>query len=61
MEEVYKQMGTVIGFSIVVLLVQNFIGEKAGQYTVLFTLFSMLLLNSNKLVTFTQSFKKKEE
>ena len=57
MKEIYKNLGAVIGFSIVVLLVQSFIGEKAGEYTVLFTLFSMLILNSGKLLTFAESFK----
>lgn len=57
MESIYRNLGAVIGFSIVVLLVQNFFGEKAGQYTVLFTLFSMLLLNSEKIVNFAESFK----
>lgn len=49
MENLYNNLGTIIGFAIVVLLVQNFVGEKAGEYTVLFTLFSMLLINSDKV------------
>lgn len=57
MESIYKNLGVVIGFSVIVLLVQNFVGEKAGEYTVLFTLFSMLLLNAEKLQGFIESFK----
>ena len=55
MENVYKNLGTIIGFAVIVLLIQNFIGEKAGEYTVLFTLFSMLLINSNKVVSLLEN------
>lgn len=57
MESIYKNLGAVIGFSVVVLLVQNFVGEKAGQYTVLFTLLTMLILNVDKVVNVANSFK----
>lgn len=57
MESIYKNLGAVIAFSIIVFLVQNFVGEKAGEYTVLFTLFSMLLLNSEKVLNVAKSFK----
>jgi len=57
MKSIYKNLGAVIGFSVVVLLVQNIAGEKAGQYTVLFTLISMLILNSEKVVNKLNSFK----
>lgn len=57
MESIYKNLGAVIGFSVVVLLVQNFVGEKASEYTVLFTLLSMLILNVDKVVKVTNSFK----
>lgn len=49
MKSVYQNLGTIIGFAVVVLLVQNFIGEKAGEYTVLFTLLTMVLLNADKV------------
>lgn len=60
MQEIYKNMGAILGFSVIVLLVQNFVGEKAGEYTVLFTLFSMLILNVDKVVSLADSFTKKE-
>ena len=50
-------MGAIIGFSAVVLVIQNFVGEKAAQYTVLFTLMSMLLLNSDKILNFANKVK----
>ena len=56
MESVYKNLGAVIGFSVIALLVQNFVGEKASQYMILLTLFTMLLINSEKLVSFAESF-----
>ena len=51
METIYKSMGAIVGFSVIVLLIQNFIGEKEAQYTVLFTLLSMVLINSGKIAT----------
>lgn len=57
MESIYQNLGAVIGFSVIVLLVQNFIGEKAGEYTVLFTLLTMLILNVDKVVNLANSFK----
>ena len=57
MQTLYESMGAIIGFSAVVLVIQNFIGEKAAQYTVLFTLMSMLILNSDKILDFTNKVK----
>ena len=57
MQTLYESMGAIIGFSAVVLVIQNFIGEKAAQYTVLFTLMSMLLLNSDKILNFANKVK----
>ena len=57
MESIYKNFGAILGFSVIVLLVQNFVGEKAGEYTVLFTLVSMLVLNSGKVTNVLNSFK----
>ena len=53
-ETIYKSMGAIVGFSVIVLLIQNFIGEKQAQYTVLFTLIGMLLINSDKIVSFAK-------
>ncbi len=57
MQTLYESMGAIIGFSAVVLVIQNFVGEKAAQYTVLFTLMSMLLLNSDKILNFANKVK----
>lgn len=59
MQSIYDNLGAVIGFSIIVLLVQNFIGEKEAEYTVLFTLLGMVLINSNKIIDFLKSWKMK--
>ena len=57
METVYKSMGAILGFSVIVLLVQNFIGEKEAQFTVLLTLLGMVLLNSDKIYSFASKVK----
>ena len=57
MQTLYESMGAIIGFSAVVLVIQNFIGEKAAQYTVLFTLMGMLILNSDKILNFANKVK----
>lgn len=56
MENIYQSLGTIIGFSILVILVQNFIGDKASESFVLITLLSMLILNSTMVVSFFKSF-----
>ena len=56
MEEIYKNLGAVIGFSILTILLQNFVSDKVSEYFVLLTLLSMLILNSNKLIEFFNSF-----
>ena len=57
MQTLYESMGAIIGFSAVVLVIQNFVGEKAAQYTVLLTLISMLILNSDKILNFANKVK----
>ena len=57
METVYKSMGAIVGFSVIVLVIQNFVGEKAAQYTVLLTLMTMLILNADKVVNFANKVK----
>lgn len=49
MEMVYENLGIIIGFSIITLLVQNFIGDKASEALVLMALLSVVLINSNKI------------
>lgn len=57
MQSLYESMGAIVGFSAIVLVIQNFVGEKAAQYTVLFTLMSMLILNSDKILDFANKVK----
>ena len=57
MQTLYESMGAIIGFSAVVLVIQNFVGEKSAQYTVLFTLMGMLILNSDKILNFANKVK----
>lgn len=54
MESVYKNLGAVIGFTVIILLIQNFFDDKTAQNVTLLTLFTMLILNANKLVDFTK-------
>ena len=57
MQLLYESMGAIVGFSAIVLVIQNFVGEKAAQYTVLLTLISMLILNSDKILNFANKVK----
>ena len=57
MQSLYESMGAIVGFSAIVLVIQNFVGEKAAQYTVLLTLISMLILNSDKILNFANKVK----
>lgn len=49
MEIIYQNLGIIIGFSIITLLIQNFIGDKASESMVLMALLSVVLVNSNKI------------
>ena len=57
MEEVYKNMGFIIGFLVLVLIVQNFFGEKGSEMFVLLILLNMIILNSDKFGSWLYSFK----
>lgn len=61
MESIYKHLGVIIGYTVIILIIQNILGEKAGESMVLFTLFSMLILNSEKVVNSLKSFQTREE
>ena len=52
MQGLYENLGVIIGFSTLVLLVQNFISDKASEAFVLIALLSVLLINSDKVVGF---------
>lgn len=49
MEEFYKDYTFILGFMILVLLVQMAFGEKAERGFLLATLFSMCILNVSKV------------
>ena len=49
MENVYKNMGTIVGFLIITFLIQSFGGENVSSKMVLFVLFSMIILNADKV------------
>lgn len=52
MERLYENLGVIVGFSVLVLLIQNFISEKASEAFVLLALISVLLVNSEKITEF---------
>ena len=52
MEIIYENLGIIIGFSILTILIQNFIGDKASEMFVLVALLSVVLVNSNKISDF---------
>jgi len=54
MESLYNNLGAVLGISVITLLVQTFFGDETAQNMLLVILFSMLLVNSNKMVQFAQ-------
>ena len=61
MQEFYKDFGFIIGFMILCLLVVMSFGEKAERGFLLTTLFGMVILNADSMITFiNDKFKVKE-
>ena len=61
MQEFYKDFGFIIGFMILCLLVVMAFGEKAERGFLLATLFGMVILNADSVITFiNDKFKVKE-
>ena len=52
MEIIYENLGVIIGFSVLTLLIQNFISDKASEAMVLMALLSVVLVNSDKITNF---------
>lgn len=52
MKIIYENLGTIIAFSVLVLLIQNFISDKASEAFVLLALLSVVLVNSDKISEF---------
>lgn len=65
MENLYKNMGTILGFLVITFLIGLFGGEKMSSNILILILFSMLILNAEKLKktlnNFKDSLNKKEE
>lgn len=56
MKHIYDNLSAIVGFTVIVFLIQNFVGEKSAEYMVLFVLFGMLILNSEKLINVLSKF-----
>ena len=52
MQQFYKDFGFIIGFMILCLLVSMAFGEKAERGFLLTTLFGMVILNADSVMTF---------
>ena len=61
MKHVYDNLGAIVGFTVIVFLIQNFVGEKSAEYMVLFILFGMLILNSEKFINVLKKIDSKGE
>ena len=61
MQEFYKDFGFIIGFMILCLIVVMAFGEKSERGFLLTTLFGMVILNADSVMTFfSEKFKVKE-
>lgn len=61
MKDFYEDFGFIIGFMILCLLVLMAFGEKAERGFLLTTLFGMVILNADSVITFiNDKFKVKE-
>lgn len=55
MYNVYMASKTILLFLFIVLIIQTMFGEKASQNMILMILFSMLVLNSDKVASYLKS------
>lgn len=60
METLYKNMGIVVGFLILILIVQQFLGDKEASMLVGLTLLGSLLLNIDGIVSMFENIFKSE-
>ena len=61
MKDFYEDFGFIIGFMILCLLVLMTFGEKSERGFLLTTLFGMVILNADSVITFfSEKFKVKE-
>ena len=61
MDKLYESMGIMIAFCFLIMLVQNFIGDKASETLVLVCLVSVLLANVDKTTNFVKNFFNEKE
>ena len=62
MESFYKKMGIIIGFLIMMLCIEQFISDKAGEKMALLILFTMIILNADTFSSaMSNLFKSKEK
>lgn len=57
MENFYNSMKAIIIFLIIMIMISVMVGEKSAQNMAMFILLGMLLLNSDKIVTFLEKLK----
>lgn len=55
METLYNNIGVIIGFLVLVLLVQGFISDKAATAFVTITLLGALVFNADTIVSKTEN------
>lgn len=53
-QEIYNDMGFIIAFMILCLIISMAFGEKPLRYFLLTTLFSVIILNVNNFTSFLQ-------
>ena len=62
MKEFYNKMGVIIGFLILMFLLQMTLGDKTASKFVLLILFTMVMLNADKFTSYLgDKFTVKEE
>ena len=54
-QEIYDDMGFIIAFMILCLIISMAFGEKPLRYFLLTTLFSVIMLNVNNFTSFLQN------
>ena len=52
MKTLYEDIGVIMGFLLLVFIVNSLVGEKASEAFCLLTLLTMVILNSGKITSF---------
>ena len=58
MRDLYNNAKFIIGFLVIVLVIQTVFGDKVAEKMTLFTLFSMLILNADNFADYLKNFSK---